>query len=74
MTSQLLSDVAAIIDRVRCLEASASRAAALQCLADARFHLERATSHRPSSSNLQTRQEADQAFRNAREILKGIAK
>lgn len=76
-----------ITSDVRDLEVSQSRAAALQCLADAMMHLGRiqdrdtepmlrvAPSVPPSAADNQpTRNRANEAFRESRRILKGVLK
>lgn len=76
----ILADISDTMDRVRDLSVSPNRAAALQCLADAAGHLQRAA-ERPvlasvppgcADGNKPTRERASQAFRNARQILAGI--
>lgn len=75
----ILADIDDTMLRVRDLTASSSRAAALQCLDDARRHLTIAMAHasRPSSPpslNEQVREGANAAFRRSRELLRGIVK
>lgn len=72
--ADLVAEINAIMARVRELELGATRGAALQCLADARLHLERAQSSRASQSNLEVRKTASEAFRRSRELLRGIVK
>lgn len=70
-----------ITNDVRDLELSPSRAAALQCLADAMMHLARIKPPAPAplpsvppscAENARVRNKATEAFRNARKLLSGI--
>lgn len=85
----ILADIDDTISRVRDLSTSPERAAALQCLADARRHLARverakevvaefyrvAPSVQPSATDNQpARNKANEAFRESRRILRGVLK
>lgn len=75
----IIADIDDTMLRVRDLTASSSRAAALQCLDDARRHLTIAMTHaaRPSSPpslNEQVREGANAAFRESRRILGEVLK
>jgi hypothetical protein len=65
----ILADIAATMDRVRELDIEGhARAAALQCLADARAHLEAAGEYRitvrlPTNASVMTSTTSDYAFR-----------